>query len=64
MLCVNLEGCDGVGGVREVQDGGDTHIPLTDSCQYMAETNTISQSTYPLIKNKEIKKYLRGEKAQ
>ena len=35
-------GCDGVGGVRKVQDGGDTHIPLTNSCQYMAETNTIS----------------------
>ena len=28
----NLEGWDGVAGGREVQEGGDIHIPMTDSC--------------------------------
>ena len=28
----NLEGWAGVGGRREVQEGGDICIPLTDSC--------------------------------
>ena len=32
MLCDSLEGWDGVGGEREVQDGGDIHIPMADSC--------------------------------
>ena len=37
----NLEGWDGVGGGKEAQDGGDTHILMTDSCSYIEETNTI-----------------------
>ena len=41
MLCDNLEGCDGVGGGREVQEGGDICIPMTDSCLCVVETNTI-----------------------
>ena len=41
MFCDNLEGWDGVGGVRETQEGGDTCIPMTDSCRRLAETNTI-----------------------
>ena len=32
MLCDNLEGWDGVGGQREVQEGGDICITMTDSC--------------------------------
>ena len=40
MLCDNLEGWDGVGGGREVQEGGDICILMVDSCCYMAETNT------------------------
>ena len=32
MLCDNLEGCDGVGSGREVQEGGDVCIPVADSC--------------------------------
>ena len=32
MQCDNLEGWDGVGGGREVQEGGDICIPMTDSC--------------------------------
>ena len=32
MLCDNEEGWDGVGGGREVQEGGDVYIPMADSC--------------------------------
>ena len=31
MLCYNLEEWDGVGGGREVQEGGDIWIPVADS---------------------------------
>ena len=31
-LCDNLEGCDGVGGGREVLEGGNICIPMDDSC--------------------------------
>ena len=41
MLCDNLEGWDGVGGGREVQEGGDIRVPVADSCGYTAETNTV-----------------------
>ena len=34
-------GWGGVGGGREVQEGGDICIPVADSCGCMAETNTI-----------------------
>ena len=30
-LCINLEGWDGEGDGREVQEGGDLCIPMTDS---------------------------------
>ena len=30
-LCINLEGWDGEGERREVQEGGDTCIPMADS---------------------------------
>ena len=39
-LC-NQEGWEGVGGRREVQERRDICIPVSDSCCYMAETNTI-----------------------
>ena len=32
VLCVNLEGWEGVEDVREVQGGGDMCIPVADSC--------------------------------
>ena len=54
-LCDNLEGWDGVGEGREVQEGGDRGIPMADSCWRMAETNTTLQSNYPPIRNKQIK---------
>ena len=39
MLCDVLEGRDGVGGRREVQEGGDICILMADSHCCMAETN-------------------------
>ena len=41
MLCDNLEGRDGVGDRRGIQDEGDICIPVDDSCQYVAQTNPI-----------------------
>ena len=32
VLCINLEGWDGVADWRKVQDGGDICIPMADSC--------------------------------
>ena len=32
MLCDNLERWDGVGGWKEVQEGGDICIHMADSC--------------------------------
>ena len=37
----NLEGRDGEGDGREVQEVQDLRIPMADSCWYMAETNKI-----------------------
>ena len=31
-LCINLEGCDGEGDGREVQEEGAICIPVADSC--------------------------------
>ena len=41
LYCDKLEEWEGVGGGREVQDGGDIRIPMTNSCWCMAEANTI-----------------------
>ena len=41
MLCDNLQGWDGVGNGREVEEGGDISIPVADSCRCVAETSTI-----------------------
>ena len=32
VLCDNLEGWDGVGGGRNIQEGGDICLPVADSC--------------------------------
>ena len=50
MLCDNLEEWNGVGGGREVQEGEDIFIPVTDSCWCMAKP--IQYCNYPSIKNK------------
>ena len=31
-LCINLEGWDGAGDEREVQEGGHICVPMADSC--------------------------------
>ena len=43
VLCNNLGRWDGVGGAREVQEGGDRYIPMADLRWCMAETNIILQ---------------------
>ena len=40
MLCDDLDGQDGVGGGREVQEEGDICIHIADSLHCTAETNT------------------------
>ena len=47
--CDNLDGWDGVGGRREVQEERYIYIPITNSCWCMADTNTILQNNYPPI---------------
>ena len=52
MFCDDLEGWDGVGGGREVQEGGDICDLMADSRHCMAEANTILESNYSPINNK------------
>ena len=40
-LCNNLEGWEGVGGVREFQEGGAICILMANTYWCMAETNAI-----------------------
>ena len=40
-LCINLEGCDGEGNGREVQEGRDICILMADSCRGLTENNKI-----------------------
>jgi len=40
-LCNNLDRWDGEGEDREVREGGDIRIPMTDSCRCLAENNKI-----------------------
>ena len=40
MRCDDLGGWDGGGGRREVREGGDIDIHITDSLHCTAETNT------------------------
>ena len=41
VLCDYLEGWDGVGDGRDLPEGKDMFIPMTDSCRCRAETSTI-----------------------
>ena len=50
--CYHQKGCGREGDGRGVQEGGDTCVPMADSCWCMAKAITILQSKYPLIKNK------------
>ena len=40
-LCVNLEGWDGEGDGREIQEGEDICIPMADSCCGLTENSKI-----------------------
>ena len=40
-LCDNLDRWDGEGDRREVKEGGDIRIPVTDSCWCLTENNKI-----------------------
>ena len=40
-LCINLEEWDGEGDGREFQKGGDTCIPMADSCCGLTENSKI-----------------------
>ena len=40
-LCINLEGWDGEGYGKEVQDRGDICISMADSCGGLTENNKI-----------------------
>ena len=40
-LCINLEGWDGEGDGKEVQEGGDVCVAVADSCGCLSETNRI-----------------------
>ena len=53
-LCINLDGWDGKGDGREVQKGGASCIPMTDSCSGLTE-NKILSSNYPSLKKKKKK---------
>jgi hypothetical protein len=52
VFCDDLEGWDGVGGGREVQEGGDVRDLVADLQSCMAEANTILESNYSPINNK------------
>ena len=49
-LCINLEGWDGEGDGREVQEGGDICTPMADSRWCLTENNKILESNYLSIK--------------
>ena len=40
-LCINLEGWDGEGDGREVQNGGDMCIPVADACLGLTENKIL-----------------------
>ena len=50
MLFNDLEGWDGLGCGREIQEGGNIRILMTDSFCYVAETNMTLLSNYPHFK--------------
>ena len=52
-LCINLEGRDGAGDGREVQEGGDICIPMADSCCSLTETTKFCKAIILQLKKKE-----------
>ena len=52
VFCDNLEGWGWVGDRREVQEGRDICILISDSCCCTTETNTTLQRNYPPTEKK------------
>ena len=50
MLFNDLEGWDGLGCGREIQEGGNIYILMTDSFCHVAETDMTLLSNYPRFK--------------
>ena len=50
-LCINLEGWDGEGDGREVQEGGDIRTPLADSCWCLTENKKVLKVIIIQLKN-------------
>ena len=55
MLFENLEGWEGVGVGREVQEGRDAHVPTVDSCWYMAGITTCCKAIILQLKRNKFK---------
>ena len=51
-LCDNLEGWDGKGGGREVQEGGDICVPMTDYADIWQKTEKFCKAIILQSKNK------------
>ena len=51
-LCINLEGWDGKGDGREVQERGDICTPMADSCWYLTENNKCCKAIILQLKSK------------
>ena len=50
-LCINLEGWDGEGDGREVQEGGDICTTLADSCWRLTENKKVLKVIIIQLKN-------------
>ena len=59
MLCDNDEGWDGVGGGREVQEGGDVYIPMADWMYEPEENSTEKAGFFYLRTAKDAQKDIR-----
>ena len=51
-FCINLEGLDGEEEGREVEEGGDICIPMSDRCRGWTETIKFCKAIILLLKNK------------
>ena len=51
-LCINLEGWDGEGDGREVQEGGHICMPMADSCGCLIENTQFCKAIILQLKNK------------
>ena len=61
-LCINLEGWDGEGGGREVQEGGDICTPVADSCWGLTENTKFYKEIILQLKSIIFKKWIKKYK--